>query len=194
MAAGVVGFLAAPMPARFGPAAPADSAGLVQGLHQAGRRRHLQRPEHHHRQQRPADHRRQPDRAQGQGEPQVVPGDGSAGRLVPPGIAAADRWRQGAKLDYVICFPDRCVAEVPLTDARRLLQEGSGEIASPRSISRTSRTRSSVARWLQRRLDGPALQQSKLEERQTPAAGRNAEEGREARKKLEDAQNAAKAQ
>ncbi|TIX70627.1 MAG: invasion associated locus B family protein, partial [Mesorhizobium sp.] len=38
------------------------------------------------------------------------------GRLVPPGIGLQIDAGKAQKLDYVICFPDRCVAEVPLTD------------------------------------------------------------------------------
>ncbi|TIX99214.1 MAG: invasion associated locus B family protein, partial [Mesorhizobium sp.] len=38
------------------------------------------------------------------------------GRLVPPGIGLQIDTGKAQKLDYVICFPDRCVAEVPLTD------------------------------------------------------------------------------
>ena len=38
------------------------------------------------------------------------------GRLVPPGIALQIDSGKAQKLDYVICFPDRCVAEVPLSD------------------------------------------------------------------------------
>ncbi|TIU62707.1 MAG: invasion associated locus B family protein, partial [Mesorhizobium sp.] len=38
------------------------------------------------------------------------------GRLVPPGIGLQIDGGKAQKLDYVICFPDRCVAEVPLTD------------------------------------------------------------------------------
>lgn len=38
------------------------------------------------------------------------------GRLVPPGIGLQVDGGKAQKLDYVICFPDRCVAEVQLSD------------------------------------------------------------------------------
>jgi invasion protein IalB len=38
------------------------------------------------------------------------------GRLVPPGIGLQVDGANAQKIDYVICFPDRCVAEVPLSD------------------------------------------------------------------------------
>ena len=38
------------------------------------------------------------------------------GRLVPPGIGLQIDGGKAQKLDYVICFPDRCVAEAPLND------------------------------------------------------------------------------
>src|SRR5687767_13763384 len=39
------------------------------------------------------------------------------GRLVPPGIGLQINGGKAQKLDYVICFPDRCVAEIQLSDA-----------------------------------------------------------------------------
>lgn len=38
------------------------------------------------------------------------------GRLVPPGIGVQIDGGQPQKLDYVVCLPDRCVAEGQLTD------------------------------------------------------------------------------
>ena len=38
------------------------------------------------------------------------------GRLVPPGIGMQIDGGKTQKLDYVICFPDRCIAEAPLSD------------------------------------------------------------------------------
>lgn len=40
-----------------------------------------------------------------------------SGRLVPPGIGLQVDSGKQVKLDYVICFPDRCLAEAPLNDA-----------------------------------------------------------------------------
>ena len=39
-----------------------------------------------------------------------------SGRLVPPGIGLQIDGGKAQKLDYVICFPDRCIAEAPLSD------------------------------------------------------------------------------
>ena len=39
-----------------------------------------------------------------------------SGRLVPPGIGLQVDGGKTQKLDYVICFPDRCVAEAQLSD------------------------------------------------------------------------------
>jgi len=38
------------------------------------------------------------------------------GRMVPPGIGLQVDGGKATKLDYVLCFPDRCVAEVQLSD------------------------------------------------------------------------------
>jgi invasion protein IalB len=40
-----------------------------------------------------------------------------SGRLIPPGIGLQVDGAKAQKLEYVICFPDRCVAEIALTDA-----------------------------------------------------------------------------
>jgi invasion protein IalB len=39
------------------------------------------------------------------------------GRLVPPGIGLQVDNGKAQKLDYVLCFPDRCIAEAQLSDA-----------------------------------------------------------------------------
>src|SRR5690349_4199595 len=39
------------------------------------------------------------------------------GRLVPPGIGLQVDGGKAQKLDYVLCFPDRCIAEAQLSDA-----------------------------------------------------------------------------
>jgi invasion protein IalB len=38
------------------------------------------------------------------------------GRMVPPGIGLQIDGAKAQKIDYIICLPDRCIAEVPLTD------------------------------------------------------------------------------
>jgi invasion protein IalB len=39
-----------------------------------------------------------------------------SGRLVPPGIGLQIDGGKAQKLDYVLCFPDRCIAEAQLSD------------------------------------------------------------------------------
>jgi invasion protein IalB len=39
------------------------------------------------------------------------------GRMMPPGIGLQIDGSKPQKLEYMICFPDRCVAEAPLNDA-----------------------------------------------------------------------------
>ncbi|MGT2468968.1 invasion associated locus B family protein [Mesorhizobium atlanticum] len=64
------------------------------------------------------------------------------GRLVPPGIALQIDSGKAQKLDYVICFPDRCVAEAPLSD-QLVASFKKGQGITLTSINfRTSRTRS----------------------------------------------------
>ena len=39
-----------------------------------------------------------------------------SGRMVPPGIGMQIDGGQTQKIDYMICLPDRCIAEAPLSD------------------------------------------------------------------------------
>src|SRR5262245_11438481 len=39
-----------------------------------------------------------------------------SGRMVPPGIGLQVDGAKAQKMDYVLCFPDRCIAEVQLND------------------------------------------------------------------------------
>ncbi len=38
-------------------------------------------------------------------------------RLIPPGVLMQIDGAKGTKLDYAVCLPDRCTAEIPLTEA-----------------------------------------------------------------------------
>ena len=114
-------------------------------------------------------------------------------RLIPPGITMQIDGSKGQKLDYAVCLPDKCTAEVPLTDAMIASLKKGGEVVftsinfrrapNPIKISLSGFTDA---------FDGEAITQSQLAESQRTLQEGMQKKAEEARKKLEDAQNAAK--
>lgn len=89
------------------------------------------------------------------------------GRLVPPGIGLQVDNGKPQKLDYVICFPDRCVAEVPLTD-QLVTSFKKGQQITLTSINFQNQPNpiKIPLAGFGTAFDGPAMQQSDLEDRQ----------------------------
>jgi invasion protein IalB len=114
-------------------------------------------------------------------------------RLVQPGINMQIDGGQATKLDFAVCMPDKCVAEVPLTDAMVAEFKRGGEVVftsvnfqrapNPISISLSGFTQA---------FDGEAMAQSELEERQRVLQEEMQRKAAEARQRLEEAQEAAK--
>ncbi|CDX16488.1 Invasion associated locus B family protein [Mesorhizobium sp. ORS 3324] len=115
------------------------------------------------------------------------------GRLVPPGIGLQIDAGKAQKLDYVICFPDRCVAEVPLTD--QLV----GSFKKGKQITLTSVNFQNQPNPIKVALtgfgdayDGPPLQQSDIEDRQKKLQDFVAKNNQDFAKKLKEEQDKAK--
>ncbi len=115
------------------------------------------------------------------------------GRLVPPGIGLQIDTGKAQKLDYVICFPDRCVAEVPLTD--QLV----GSFRKGKSLTLTSVNFQNQPNPIKVALqgfgeayDGPPMQQSDIEDRQKKLQDFVAKNNQDFAKKLKDEQDKAK--
>lgn len=90
-----------------------------------------------------------------------------SGRLVPPGIGLQVDAGKAQKLDYVICLPDRCVAEAPLTD-QMVASFKKGQELTLTSVNfqnQPNPVKVSLKGFTDA-FDGPALQQSDIEERQ----------------------------
>ncbi len=114
-------------------------------------------------------------------------------RLIPPGITMQIDGAKGQKLDYAVCLPDKCTAEVPLTDAMISSLKKGGEVVftsinfrrapNPIKISLTGFTGA---------FDGEPISQSQLAESQRSLQEGMQKKAEEARKKLEAAQDAAK--
>nr|CAD6415183.1 invasion associated locus B family protein [Rhizobium sp. Q54] len=114
-------------------------------------------------------------------------------RLIPPGIMMQIDGGKGQKLDYAVCLPDKCTAEVPLTDAMiASLKKGNEVVFTSINFRRAPNPIKISLNGFTGAFDGEPISQSQLAESQ-----RNLQEGmqkkaEEARKKLEEAQNAAK--
>lgn len=116
-------------------------------------------------------------------------------RLVPVGIQMQIDGGKGQKLDYAICMPDKCVAEVPLTDQMiASLKKGGELVLTSINFQRAPNPIKISLEGFTGVFDGEPIEQSQLEERQRLLQEEMQKKAEEARKKLEDAQKAAKSQ
>ena len=116
------------------------------------------------------------------------------GRLVPPGIALQIDAGKATKLDYVICFADRCVAEVPLTDTL-VASFKKGQAITLTSINFQSQPNpiKVALTGFSGAYDGAPLQQSDIEDRQKKLKDFVVKNNQDFAKKLKDEQAKAKA-
>lgn len=116
-------------------------------------------------------------------------------RLIPPGILMQIDGGKGQKLDYAVCLPDKCTAELPLTDAMvASLKKGSDVTFTSVNFRRAPNPIKVSLEGFTGAFDGDAIAPSKLQESQKSLQDSMQKKADEARKKLEDAQKAAKAQ
>ncbi|UCI05735.1 invasion associated locus B family protein [Mesorhizobium sp. B1-1-8] len=115
------------------------------------------------------------------------------GRLVPPGIALQIDTGKAQKLDYVICFPDRCVAEVPLSD-QLVASFKKGQAITLTSINFQNQPNpiKVALTGFSGAFDGPPLQQSDIEDRQKKLQDFVAKNNQDFAKKLKEEQDKAK--
>ncbi len=117
-----------------------------------------------------------------------------SGRLVPPGIGLQIDGGQTKKIDYMICLPDRCIGEIVLTDdlvssfkrGQQLTLTSVNFQNQPNPIPLTLSGFTTA-------FDGPPMQQSDIEERQRQLEEFVNKNNEEYQRKLQEAQNAAKA-
>ena len=116
------------------------------------------------------------------------------GRLVPPGIALQIDAGKAQKLDYVICFPDRCVAEVPLSDQLvASFKKGQGITLTSINFQNQPNPIKIALTGFSGAFDGPPLQQSDIEDRQKKLQDFVAKNNQDFAKKLKEEQEKAKA-
>ena len=116
-------------------------------------------------------------------------------RLIPPGVLMQVDGSKGTKIDYGVCMPDLCIAELPLTDGIITnLKKGHEVVFTSVNFQRMPNPIKISLDGFTGVYDGPAMEPSKLAENQKKLQEEMQKKAEEARKKLEDAQNAAKAQ
>ncbi|MET0943456.1 MAG: invasion associated locus B family protein [Mesorhizobium sp.] len=117
-----------------------------------------------------------------------------SGRLVPPGIGLQIDGSKGQKLDYVICFPDRCVAEVPLTDQIVAnLKKGQELTLTSVNFQNQPNPIKVSLKGFTGAFDGEPLQQSDIEDRQKKLQDFVSKNNQDFAKKLKEEQDKAKA-
>ena len=113
-------------------------------------------------------------------------------RAIPPGILMQIDGGKGQKLDYAVCMPDKCIAEAPLTDGLiAALKKGGEVVFTSVNFQRAPNPIKVALTGFGTAFDGPAMEQSKLEETQRALQEKTLKEAEARRKKLEDAQKAA---
>jgi invasion protein IalB len=116
------------------------------------------------------------------------------GRLVPPGIGMQIDGGKTQKLDYAICFPDRCIAEAQLSDQLvAALKKGSLITLTSINFQNQPNPIKVTLEGFTGAYDGPALQQSDIEERQKKLQDFVAKNNQDFTKKLKEEQAKAKA-
>ncbi|MHB0950314.1 MAG: invasion associated locus B family protein [Allorhizobium sp.] len=114
-------------------------------------------------------------------------------RLIPPGIMMQIDGGKGVKLDYAVCLPDRCTAELPLTDAViASLKKGNEVVFTSINFRRSPNPIKIALDGFTGAYDGEAMSQSQAEERQRLLQEVMQKKTDESRKAIEDAQDAAK--
>ncbi|MGI6853084.1 invasion associated locus B family protein [Mesorhizobium sp. 1B3] len=117
-----------------------------------------------------------------------------SGRMVPPGIGLQIDGGKTQKLDYVICFPDRCVAEAPLSDQLvSSFKKGSElTLTSVNFQNQPNPIKVSLSGFTGA-FDGAPLQQSDIEDRQKKLQEFVSKNNEDFAKKLKEEQEKAKA-
>jgi invasion protein IalB len=117
-----------------------------------------------------------------------------SGRLVPPGIGLQIDGSKAQKLDYIICFPDRCVAEVPLTDELvGTLKKGQELLLTSVNFQNQPNPIKVSLKGFTGAFDGEPLQQSDIQDRQKKLQDFVAKNNEDFAKKLKEEQDKAKA-
>lgn len=116
------------------------------------------------------------------------------GRLMKPGVGVQVDGGKAQKVDYAVCLPDRCVAEVPLTDPLIASFKKGGELTltSVNFQNQPNPIKVSLQGFTDA-FDGAPLQQSDIEDRQKKLQEFVSKNNEDFAKKLKEEQEKAKA-
>ena len=115
------------------------------------------------------------------------------GRAIPQGIKMQiDKGKENT-LPYGICLPDRCIAEIPLSDGLVKALKGGGQIRLTSTNFRNQKNPVNVTlTGFTAAFDGPPLKQDEVQDRQKKLAEELQKKAEETRRKLKEAQEKAK--
>ncbi len=117
-----------------------------------------------------------------------------SGRMVPPGIGLQIDGGQTQKIDYMICLPDRCIAEVALSDQLvSAFKRGQQVTLTSVNFQNQPNPINVTLSGFTGAFDGPPLQQSDIEDRQRKIQEFVSKNTDDFAKKLKEEQERAKA-
>lgn len=131
---------------------------------------------------------------QGKANKKVLQVTVPSARLIQPGVSMQIDDGKQQRLDYAVCMPDSCIAEVPLTDnmVASFKKGGSVTFTSVNFRRQPNPIKVSLSGFTGA-YDGEPMKQSDLEQRQKLLQEQMQKKAEAARKKLEAAQDKAKA-
>jgi invasion protein IalB len=116
------------------------------------------------------------------------------GRMVPPGIGLQIDGAKPQKIDYIICLPDRCIAEVPLTDELvNSFKKGTELTLTSVNFQNQPNPIKVSLQGFTGAYDGEPIKQADLEERQKALQEFVSKNNEDFAKKLKEEQEKAKA-
>ncbi|QND52938.1 invasion associated locus B family protein [Phyllobacterium sp. 628] len=89
------------------------------------------------------------------------------GRLIPPGVGLQINGGKVQKIDFAICFPDRCISEVAMSDELvASFKKGAQLTLTSVNFQNKPNPITVALTGFSQAFDGPGLQQSEIEDRQ----------------------------
>jgi invasion protein IalB len=117
-----------------------------------------------------------------------------SGRLIPPGVGLQIDKNKPTKVEYGICFPDRCIAEAQLSsELIAALKKGSELTVTSINFQNKPNPLKISLSGFGVALDGPGMQQSDLEDRNKKLEDAMAKKKAERDQKIKEEQDKAKA-
>ncbi|MFK7901647.1 MAG: invasion associated locus B family protein [Nitratireductor sp.] len=118
-----------------------------------------------------------------------------SGRFIPAGLKLSIDGKQNTQMNYVYCFPQSCMAEVGLDDKLvSILKAGGNMSVTSVNFQNKENPVNVTLEGFTAAFDGPPLKRDELASRQEQLQNSLQKKAEAARKKLQEAQNAAKAQ